>query len=96
MVTLCEHCHFEIETLKKEGDKTPFKNIITFKKSDPNPKSKIRFIFILHGHTLTFKEYDNMELLYSLPFGNKLINKTLYKLFKKAFEYKEETIGHEM
>ncbi len=85
LITLCKDCHFEIEELKKAGDKTPFKDIVIYKiNMEDNP---IRVLFILHGYKCSLKKYYGDRLDVHLPFTGKKMNEVISKMFKKASEW---------
>ena len=66
---LCEHCHFEVENLKKDDDKFNINYIQIYKSTGWTDKSRIMFIKYFNEYKTIMRIYDkNSNIL------NKLIN----------------------
>lgn len=66
LVTLCAHCHFQIEAIKKSSPATEFENIKILKIS--NPHSDKRLMFVSYDEIFITKMYRADDLLGAFSF----------------------------
>lgn len=82
LITLCEHCHEEVENLKKNDAKFCFKNLSINK---IRYKSGSRIIFMIHNSELITRVYNSDGKVHLFTIGDKYDSDVieLKKLLKK-------------
>jgi len=89
LATLCEHCHFEIEYLKKVKQNVVFSDVSIFKFAplDTQPR---RFIAVQFKGECHFSIYGEKEQLHSsIPFARKDMIESGIKLLTNCLEWKK-------
>jgi hypothetical protein len=85
--TLCEHCHLEIELLKKSEKNLSFDNISIFKYAPPEFTPK-RLIAVRSNGTCSLILYgEDDKRMAHIPIGNKHIIKSIIKLLDECMEW---------
>jgi hypothetical protein len=80
---LCEHCHFEVENLKKDDDKFNINYIQIYKITTWINAPKVVFIKNIHQRITILKIYDNnLKCIQELYFGRIIDQKKISKIFK--------------
>jgi hypothetical protein len=85
LITLCSHCHYEVENLKEEGISD---NIKIYKSN--NWQNGSRIMFVVHHNICSMRIFDNNDKhITGFNFSDKYEMKDIVKMFNKAINGKK-------